>query len=111
MELKIVSIHAPPRSGSTWLQAILESHPNITTRFQPLFSYEFKDCINNNTSKEEFNQFVKDLYSTDDPFVLSKSEFHKRNNVILPDYAKGIIKTMVMKNVHNHNKIKTMIRL
>lgn len=109
--INLVTIHAPPRSGSTWLQAVLESHPNITTRFQPLFSYQFKGLVNDKTTVEQFDQFVSDLYTTDDPFILSKSEFHIKNGITLPLEKKGDLTTMVMKNVHNHNRLETMIKL
>lgn len=109
--MNIISIHSAPRSGSTWLQAILESHPNIVTKYQPLFSYAFKNIINVNSTADEFNKFINDLCKSDDPFVNSKSNFHINNNINMPKYEKNNIATLVMKNVHHHNLIETFIKL
>lgn len=109
--MKIVSIHSAPRSGSTWLQAILESHPNITTRYQPLFSYAFKNRINENSTSIELNNFIKELYDSEDEFVNMKSAYHKDINNKLPEYEKSDITSIAMKNVHHHYLIETFIKL
>lgn len=109
----IISIHSAPRSGSTWLQAVLESHPEITTRFQPLFSYAFKNRVNSETTVELYHKFIQDLYFTQDKFVLSESDFHKKHRIELPKLYKTNKEqiTMVMKNVHNHHVIKHLLNL
>jgi hypothetical protein len=110
--MKIVSIHSSPRSGSTWIQSVLQSHPKITTRFQPLFSYRYKNIINDDTDIDAYNHFIEGLINTDDEFVLCKSEFHQKNNINIncdTDHINNT--TLVMKNVHNHNQIINLIRL
>ena len=110
----IISIQSSPRSGSTWLQAIMESHPNIITRYQPLFSHAFKNYINKFSTKDNFNKFINDIYKSDDEFINSKSEFHIKNNInisIIPACNKININTIVMKNVHHNNLIELFIKL
>ena len=46
--MKRIAIHSAPRSGSSWLGQILNSSPKVCFRFQPLFSYAFKDYLNDN---------------------------------------------------------------
>jgi hypothetical protein len=38
-----VAIFGCPRSGTSWLGQIFNSAPAVQYRYQPLFSYEFKD--------------------------------------------------------------------
>ena len=83
--MKLISLHSCPRSGSTWIQSIFEAHSNIKTVYQPLFSHTFKNCINKNSTKEEFNKFINDIEKTDDEFCNMKSNLHtnnKKTNII-----------------------------
>lgn len=110
--MNLISLHSCPRSGSTWVQSIFEAHPNIKTVYQPLFSYTFKNCINKNSTKKEFNEFVNKIQKTDDEFCCMKSNLHtnyKKTNIIR--FEKKNIKTIFMKNVHHHNLIETFIKL
>ena len=34
-----------PRSGTSWFGELFNSSPRVAYRFQPLFSYAFKDAI------------------------------------------------------------------
>ena len=101
-----------PRSGSTWLQSIFESHPNIKTIYQPLFSYAFKNCIDKNSTKEEFNEFINNIEKTDDEFCCMKSNLHTNNKKTdLIRFDKDNIETIFMKHTHHHNLIETFIKL
>jgi hypothetical protein len=72
----VISIHGAPRSGTSWLGQIFDSSPNVRYKFQPLFSYAFKDRINLQSTKEEFMKFLDELYNKQDPFLdqLDKKE-------------------------------------
>ncbi|MDH5934310.1 hypothetical protein, partial [Vibrio splendidus] len=56
-----VAIHSVPRSGSSWLGEIINSSPQVNYSFQPLFSYEFKSYLNENSSLENINNFFYNL--------------------------------------------------
>ena len=64
--MKIISLNSCPRSGSTWLQSIFDAHPNIKSVYQPLFSYAFKNCLSNESTKTEFDQFLIDISLVDE---------------------------------------------
>ncbi|MFZ1666554.1 MAG: sulfotransferase [Flavobacteriales bacterium] len=70
--LKLVSIQSVPRSGSSWLGQIFNSSPQVEFRFQPLFSYAFKDRIGPGSSRLECLKFFEDIQRTKDTFVLQK---------------------------------------
>lgn len=109
--MKVVSIHSAPRSGSSWLQTIFEAHPNITTKYQPLFSYDHKNCITVDSTEEDFNNFINDMLLNDNEFVNRRSGYHKDENNIIPEFDKNEITALVMKHVRYHNLIETFIKL
>lgn len=110
--MNLISLHSCPRSGSTWLQSIFEAHPNIKTVYQPLFSYAFKNQINEDSSRKDFDDFVNNIRNTDDEFCCMKANLHTNNNNIKNvSFKKDIVNTILMKNVHHHNLIETFIKL
>lgn len=57
------------RSGTSWVGQILASHPRVCFRFQPLFSYEFKGRVNEDSSAEDFRRFFRDLGASGEAFL------------------------------------------
>jgi len=75
--MKNIGIFGVPRSGTSWLAHIFNSHPDVVLRFQPLFSYKHRGSLTAYSSPEELRIFFEDILNTKDPFVLMKSEFQK----------------------------------
>jgi len=103
-----ISIHGVPRSGTTWLGAIFNSHPDVAFRLQPLFAYRFKGRITQNSSVAEIAAFFSDLYTlSDDGFIL-------RGEGILPDFEmfpkSPSPKCLVMKEVRYHYLLETFLQ-
>ncbi len=69
---KVIGIHGVPRSGTTWLGQIVDSNPNVEYRFQPLFSYAFKDYLKPSSKKEDFIVFLEKIYDSQDDFLLQR---------------------------------------
>ena len=110
--MNIISLHSCPRSGSTWLQSIFDAHPNIKSVYQPLFSYAFKNCIGNESTKSEFDKFLIDISRTTDDFCCMKSIYHTNNNKTdIVRFEKNEITSVFMKHVTHHNLIETFINL
>lgn len=96
----IVTIAGVARSGTTWLGEILNSSPDVAYRFQPLFSYTFKNRVGINSSREEYELFLQELYASDDPFLL---QTEKRETGVLPAFSKNDTPTvLVMKKARYH---------
>lgn len=72
----VIAIFGVPRTGTSWLGEIFNSSPDIIYKFQPLFSYAFKDYINVNSSKEEMIDFFGKLKLKEDEF-LDRSDMRK----------------------------------
>lgn len=96
----VTTIAGVARSGTTWLGEILNSSPDVAYRFQPLFSYAFKNRIEINSTRDEYEQFLRDLYASDDPFLLQTD---KRKSGIFPVFEKNASpQFLVMKNARYH---------
>lgn len=65
-----VWVFGVPRSGTSWLGELLNSAPEVAYRFQPLFSYAFKDAIQPGDSAASMRRVHADIAATQDPFVL-----------------------------------------
>lgn len=59
-----------PRSGTSWVGQILDSSPQTAYRFQPLFSWAFKNNIGPGSTKNECEDFFKRVYDSSDAFLL-----------------------------------------
>lgn len=66
---RTVWIAGVARSGTSWLGQIFNSHPAVRFRFQPLFSYEFKNRINEDSSAADFSEFLHDLWHSKTAFL------------------------------------------
>ncbi len=73
----IISLHGVPRSGTSWFGQIFNSSPNVRFKFQPLFSYAFKDRININSKEREIREYFTKLYDSEDEFLDQIDKIHK----------------------------------
>lgn len=87
-----------PRSGTTWLGQLLNAHPEVLYRYQPLFSYEFKDFLSENFSAEELDEFHHVLPGASSEFTCPPHPFEKNAPSVL-----------LYKNVRYHHLAKRML--
>jgi hypothetical protein len=108
--MNIISIHSSPRSGSSWLLSIFDSHKNTKCVYQPLFSYAFKNKIDENSSQTEFDLFINNIKETNDEFCCMKTNLHTNNgiNKVLT-FEKKEKKNVVMKHTTHHYLIEKCI--
>jgi hypothetical protein len=66
----IVGIHGAPRSGTSWLGQLFNSSEHVAYRYQPFFSYAFKERLSVRSGALEIQRFFDDLRNTEDDFVL-----------------------------------------
>ena len=108
----MISIHSVPRSGSSWLLSIFDSCVNTKCVYQPLYSYAFKNQIDDKSSQKEFTTFTNKLKETKDDYCCMKTNYHTNNgkNDILT-YHKENIDYLVMKHTTHHYLIEKFIEL
>jgi len=105
----IIAIWGVPRSGTTWLGQIFNSSPNTLFRYQPLFSYAFKNYISNISTLEEIISFLDGITETKDDFILHGLADRQERNYL--DFDKAESPThLVMKHVRYHNIIENLLK-
>ena len=77
MQISKIGIFGVPRSGTTWLSQIFNSHPDLVLRFQPLFSYGHKGVLSEYSSAESIQKFFKEILYSQDAFATMTSEVQK----------------------------------
>jgi sulfotransferase family protein len=86
-----IAIFGVPRSGTTWLSQIFNSHPDVALRFQPLFSYGHKGSLSAHSTGAEILAFFDDILRTQDAFALMVTEFQKN----YPTFQKSNVPTHI----------------
>ena len=105
--MKRIAIHSAPRSGSSWLGQILNSSTKVCFRFQPLFSYAFKDYLNDKSSREDIVRFFENIAKSSDDFLLQKD---KIDNEEYPLFEKDSNLThIIYKEVRYHNILENLL--
>ncbi|MCK5013927.1 MAG: hypothetical protein KAS66_08905 [Candidatus Omnitrophica bacterium] len=81
----VIAIAGVPRSGTSWLGQIIDSSPDVVYRFQPIFSYAFKDAVNIDSNREDCERFFRGIYESTDDFLLQTD---KRKAGLYPTFEK-----------------------
>ena len=76
---RIIGIYGVPRSGTSWLGQIINSSEDVVFKFQPLFSYAFKNIITSNSSESDIEKYFECLINTKDDFL--DQEKHKKMGI------------------------------
>ncbi|WP_179335367.1 sulfotransferase domain-containing protein [Winogradskyella costae] len=104
----ITGIHGVPRSGTSWLAQIFNASPEVRLKFQPLFSYAFKEDLNEFSSAKEITEFFKAIYDSDDDFI------NMRDTDLLKGYPKfqklAQQEHLVFKHVRYHYVLPNLMK-
>jgi len=107
--MKRIAIHSVPRSGSSWVGQIFNSSPNVIFRFQPLFSYAFKDFLSPHSTKDDIELFFNNIIESEDDFLTQKESVE---NGIYPKFSKDSnITHIVYKEVRYHHILENMLEV
>ncbi len=101
-----VAIHGVPRSGTSWLGEILNSSPSTVYKYQPLFSYAFKNYLNTKSTAKDILKFFQLISESKDPFL---DQIDKRERGILPTFSKTNATHVVYKEVRYHHLLRLML--
>lgn len=104
--MKKIALHSVPRSGSSWLGQILNSCESVNYKFQPLFSYEFKNYLNEKSSKNKINTFFKKIAMDNSDFLIQKD---KINQGLYPRFTKTDYTHVIYKEVRYHHILDNLL--
>lgn len=104
----VIWLNGMPRSGTSWLSQIFDSHPNVSFKLSPLFSYAFKNRVNEKSSSEEWLQFFGDVSVSNDDFV---NQLYRRDSGEYPVFIKEKLQKLVIKDTRYHNLTEVLLNL
>ncbi len=103
-----IAIHSVPRSGSTWLGELFNSHPDLIYKYQPLFSYAFKNRLTQTSSKQDIIDFFNEISTSNDDFI---NQTEARKNDKMPIFYKSPNPIgIVYKEVRYHYIIENLLK-
>jgi hypothetical protein len=105
--MKRIAIHSVPRSGSTWLGEIFNSAPHTSYKYQPLFSYAFKNRLTPKSSLQEIKLFFDDINISQDDFI-NQTEARLNDKVAKFKKAKKAT-AVVYKEVRYHHILENLL--
>lgn len=103
-------ISGMPRSGTTWLSQIFASSPDVRLKFCPLFSYEFKNSLDENSSADDWNKLFAEVYQTKSDYL---DQDYLRKKGLVPTFPdkKENPSHLVIKSTRFHNLIPHLLKL
>ena len=105
---KKIAIWGLPRSGTSWLGQIFNSSVYTLYRFQPLFSYQFKNRISLSSKNNDIEKLIIDVVNTDNKLIIDGIGPKKELNLL--NFDKVQVPThLVMKHVRYIHLIETFI--
>jgi hypothetical protein len=109
-EMKVGWVSGMPRSGTTWLSQILASSPDVRLKFCPLFAYEFKNALDENSTADDWRKLFADVYQTKSEYL--DQDYLRKGNLVPTFHEKrGNPRHLVIKSTRFHNLIPHILRL
>ncbi|MCH9853540.1 MAG: sulfotransferase [Alphaproteobacteria bacterium] len=103
-----IAIHSVPRSGSSWLGQIVNSSRQVNFKFQPLFSYAFKDYLDASSSAQQIAAFFDKIALSNDAFLCQQENIDKG---LYPQFYKDKQWThTIYKEVRYHHILHNMLK-
>lgn len=109
-EIQVTWISGMPRSGTTWLSQIFASSPDVRLKFCPLFSYEFKNILDESSSADDWMKLFLDVYVTNSEFL---DQDYLRKKGLVPTFVEKNKnpRHLFIKSTRFHNLVPHMLRL
>jgi len=106
---KVIGIFGMPRSGTSFVAQIFDSHPQVAFRMEPIFSYALKNSVNENSTKVEFESFFEKAFNANDDVFMNQLE--NRAKGIYPTFKKDKnVSVLVFKTTRFHEIIPTLLK-
>jgi len=108
--MQVAWISGMPRSGTTWLSQILASSPDVRLKSCPLFSYEFKNALDENSTAEQWEKLFMELYQTNSEFL---DQDHLRKHGLVPTFEEKNEhpRHLIIKSNRFHNLAPRILKL
>ncbi|MCE2571529.1 sulfotransferase family protein [Motilimonas eburnea] len=106
---QVIWLNGMPRSGTTWMSQIFASSSDVRLKFCPLFSYEFKNMLNENSSVEEWQWLFEQTFTTKSEYL---DQEYLRKNGLVPKFHKAEDPShLVIKSTRHHQLTRRLLEL
>ncbi|WP_415716606.1 sulfotransferase family protein [Maridesulfovibrio sp.] len=107
---KILMINGVPRSGTSWLGAITDSSRNVRYKFQPFYSWGFRETLSQTPSLSEMHRFFLDIYNTEDWYL---DQINLKREGLYPVFSNKNDRpeTLAVKSVRRHYLLPQILKL
>jgi hypothetical protein len=96
------------RSGTSWVGQVFNSAPEVCFRFQPLFAYEFKGRVSEDSDGAAYEQLFRDMLPASTPFL---TQADKLASGEYPRFIKNVPpQHLVFKENRYQSMIEPMLR-
>jgi len=105
---RVVYIAGVARSGTSWIGQIINSSPRVRFRFQPLFAYEFKGRVDEDSDRATYEQLFRDIFNTSSAFLTQED---KQASGEYPKFKKNVDpEILVFKENRYQSVLEPMMR-
>ena len=107
---QIAFLMGMPRSGTSWLSQIVDSSPEVRFRLSPLFSYAFKNAVNERSSRVEWEDVLRGAYLIEDRFMAQTCQREAGRYPVFAEKADSP-PVLVVKDTRYHNLLERILSL
>ncbi|MCV2216442.1 sulfotransferase family protein [Thauera sp. Sel9] len=107
---KIIWIAGMPRSGTNWIGQIFASHPSVRYKLCPLFSYDFKDALDEHSNAAEWTTLLQATYDTRSEYL---DQEYLRRDTLVPCFAEreAAPPVLAIKSTRYHHLLPRLLEL
>lgn len=108
--MELLWLNGMPRSGTSWLSQIFDSHPDVNFKLSPLFSYAFKNEVGIDSTREQWLDFFSRVAKSEDEFV---NQTYRRTTGEYPIFKNKNLEFthLVIKDTRYHNLTQRMLEI
>lgn len=105
---QVILLTGMPRSGTSWLSQIFDSSPSVRFRLSPLFSYEFKNELDEHSGPAAWRSLLERAYRSENEFM---DQTYRRRAGEYPSFVEkeDHPRALVIKDTRFHNLIEPML--
>lgn len=107
---KVIWIAGMPRSGTNWIGQIFASHPSVRYKLCPLFSYDFKNALNEHSNAAEWAALLQGTYDTRSEYL---DQEYLRRDTLVPRFAEreDAPPVLAIKSTRYHHLLPRLLEL
>lgn len=107
---RVIWVAGMPRSGTNWIGQIFASNPDVRFKLCPLFSYDFKNALDERSDADAWHRLLEATYSTHSDYL---DQEYLRKEALVPNFAQRNPQpsTLTIKSTRFHHLLPRLLEL